>query len=293
MSKIAYFFGPTRIKGKQGNLYAEDGNYNTITRVSNFQQNAKIETPNYLLGGDKLVYDEAAAVRRGHRQRVDDFEERQHVMRGDVGRYWRGTGPGQGVRRPPVVRNISEKDTLYLAADTLVSVEGQPGQTTAGIVYAYPKVRIFRARPAGHLRLADLRPAGLHHLPEPQPGAVEDKNQLTADSMEIRQRRGKIDQMRLYANAFTVDQDTLLNFNQVKGRNMVAYFRENKLQRVDVLGNAESIYYALEGDTATTGMNRAVAPPWRCASPTASSNHHLPHQPRRQVHSAPRAERTR
>jgi hypothetical protein len=40
---------------------------------------------------------------------------------------------------------------------------------------------------------------------------------------------------------------------------MVAYFVDNKLRKVDVLGNAESLYYALENDTATTGMNKAVS----------------------------------
>jgi hypothetical protein len=85
------------------------------------------------------------------------------------------------------------------------------------------------------------------------------KNQLTADSMQIRSKRGRIDEMRLYGNAFAVDQDTLLNFNQTKGRTMMAYFQANKLRRVDVLGNAESIFYALDNDTATTGMNRVLS----------------------------------
>ena len=39
----------------------------------------------------------------------------------------------------------------------------------------------------------------------------------------------------------------------------MAYFRDNKMRRVDVLGNAESIFYALDGDTATTGMNRVLS----------------------------------
>ena len=40
---------------------------------------------------------------------------------------------------------------------------------------------------------------------------------------------------------------------------MVARFRDNRIARVDVLGNAESLYYALDNDTATTGMNKAVS----------------------------------
>jgi hypothetical protein len=44
----------------------------------------------------------------------------------------------------------------------------------------------------------------------------------------------------------------------VKGRNMVAHFQEGRMRRVNVNGNGESIYFALDGDTVMTGMNKAV-----------------------------------
>ena len=260
VSKIAYFDGPTRIKGKDGNLYAEGGNYNTITRVSNFKKNAKIDTPNYLLGGDELVYDEVKmyGVARGH---VSLISKKDNLtLRGDVGRYWRALGRTKLYGGRPVVRNISDKDTLYMAADTLVSVEARPGQTTTRtVLYAYPKVKIFRGALQGICdSLTYDRQDSIIYLNR-NPVLWQAKNQLTADSMQIRSKRGRVDEIRLYANAFAVDQDTLLNFNQTKGRNMMAYFRDNKLRRVDVLGNAESIFYALENDTATTGMNRVLS----------------------------------
>lgn len=256
-SKVAYFFGPTRIVGKQGNIYAEKGQYNTVTRVSDFKRNAKIETPNYLLGGDQLVYDEARqyGVARGN---VSMTSKKDNVViRGDVGRYWRATGRAK-VHGSPVMRSITSRDTLYLAADTLVNVESR--ENDPGIVYAYRKVRILRG---ADLRgradsLTYNRRDSVIYLNR-NPILWNEKNQLTADSMEVRMRRQKIDQMRLYANSFIVGQDTLLDFNQVKGRNMVAYFQDSKLKRVDVLGNAESVYYALEGDTAVTGVNKAVS----------------------------------
>ena len=260
VSKIAYFDGPTRIKGKQGNLYAEGGNYNTITRVSNFKKNAKIDTPNYLLGGDELVYDEVKmyGVAKGH---VSLISKKDNLtLRGDVGRYWRALGRTKLYGGRPVVRNISDKDTLYMAADTLVSVEARPGQTTTRtVLYAYPKVKIFRGALQGICdSLTYDRQDSIIYLNR-NPVLWQAKNQLTADSMQIRTKRGRVDEIRLYANAFAVDQDTLLNFNQTKGRNMMAYFRDNKLRRVDVLGNAESIFYALDNDTATTGMNRVLS----------------------------------
>ncbi|MBU6122834.1 OstA-like protein [Hymenobacter siberiensis] len=261
VSKIAYFNGPTRIKGKQGNLYAEGGNYNTKTRVSDFKRNAKIDTPNYLLGGDQLVYDEVKqyGVARGHVSLTSKKDNL--VLRGDAGKYWRALGRTKLYGGRPVVRNIgSQKDTLYMAADTLISVEARPGQTTTRtILYAYPKVQIFRGNLQGICdSLTYDRQDSIIYLNR-DPVLWQAKNQLTADSIQIRSKGGKVDEMRLYSNAFAVNQDTLLNFNQTKGRNMMAYFRDNKMRRVDVLGNAESIFYALDGDTVTTGMNRVLS----------------------------------
>ena len=261
VSKIATFNGPTRIKGKSGNLYAEGGTYNTLTRVSNFQKNAKIDTPNYRLGGDRLVYDEKKqyGVANGH---VSLISKKDNLtLRGDAGKYWRGLGRTKLYGGRPVVRNIgNQKDTLYMAADTLISVEARPGQTTTRtVLYAFPKVQIFRGKLQGICdSLTYDRQDSIIYLNR-DPVLWQSKNQLTADSMQIRSKHGKVDEMRLYANAFAVSQDTLLNFNQTKGRNMMAYFRDNKMRRVDVLGNAESIFYALDGDTATTGMNRVLS----------------------------------
>jgi lipopolysaccharide export system protein LptA len=260
VSKIAYFNGPTRIKGKQGNLYAEGGNYNTKTRVSDFKKNAKIDTPNYLLGGDQLVYDEVKqyGVAKGH---VSLISKKDNLMlRGDMGRYWRALGRTKLYGGRPVVRNISQKDTLYMAADTLISVEAKPGQTTKRtILYAFPKVQIFRGTMQGICdSLTYDRQDSIIYLNQ-DPVLWHTRNQLTSDSMQIRSKRGKVDEMRLFGNAFAVNQDTLLNFNQTKGRSMRAYFRDDKMRRVDVLGNAESIFYALDGDTAVTGMNRLLS----------------------------------
>ena len=259
ISKIAYFDGPTRIKTKQGDLYSEKGTYNTVTKISNFEKNAKLQTPNYFLGGDRLVYDEAKlyGVANGH---VTLISKKDNLtLRGDVGRYWRRLGRTKLYGGRPVIRNISNKDTLYLAADTLLSVEPRGGRQGESVLYAYPKVQIFRGALQGRCdSLTYDRQDSIIYLNK-DPVLWQQRRQLTADSMEIRSKHGQIDQMRLYANAFTISEDTLLNYNQVKGRNMTAFFRDNQLRRIDVLGNAESLYYALDGDTATNGVNKAVS----------------------------------
>ncbi|SET74812.1 OstA-like protein [Hymenobacter actinosclerus] len=259
ISKVAYFFGPTRITGKDKNLYAENGTYNTVTKEANFGRNAKIETPTYLLGGDQLFYNELTAygVATG---RVSMISKKDNLeIRGDVGRYWRAQGRAKVYGSRPVMRNISGKDTLYLTADTLVSIEGKPPLNKGAVIYAYKKARIFRSDLQGRAdSLTYDRQDSIIYLSH-DPVLWNKNNQLTADSMEIRQRRGKVDQMRLYGHAFTIGIDTLGNYNQVKGRTMVAYFGEKAIKKINVVGNAESLYYALEGDTAVSGVNKSLS----------------------------------
>ena len=49
------------------------------------------------------------------------------------------------------------------------------------------------------------------------------------------------------------------DYNQVKGRNMIAYFQRGQMARIDVLGNAESLYFTLDGDTVLSGMNKSLS----------------------------------
>jgi hypothetical protein len=91
-----------------------------------------------------------------------------------------------------------------------------------------------------------------------KPVLWSENNQLVADTIHMQLRNKNIDRMYMYSNAFMASEDTLKNYNQVKGRNMIAFFTNGDLKRVNVNGNGESIYFALEGDTTVTGMNKAI-----------------------------------
>jgi len=92
---------------------------------------------------------------------------------------------------------------------------------------------------------------------------------MTADSIRILLKHKKIDKIYLIANSFVVSQDSLKNFNQIKGRKMTANFDGKTIHHVVVLGNGESIYYALEEkktkadsvvtkSTETMGLNKII-----------------------------------
>ncbi|MDP4678781.1 MAG: hypothetical protein NWS46_00265, partial [Cyclobacteriaceae bacterium] len=67
-----------------------------------------------------------------------------------------------------------------------------------------------------------------------------------------------IDKMNMRKNSFLASKDTLGQYNQMKGRNMIAYFDKGIIHTMDINGNGESLYYALEGDSIMVGMNRTL-----------------------------------
>ena len=54
------------------------------------------------------------------------------------------------------------------------------------------------------------------------------------------------------------EQDSAM-FNQIKGRFMTGFFKEQKLNRVFVEGNGETIYFAGEDGTKPDNVNKAKA----------------------------------
>ena len=63
--------------------------------------------------------------------------------------------------------------------------------------------------------------------------------------------------MNMKVKSFVISIDTLINYNQIKGRKMVVNFTDSsRIEKVTVEGNGESIYYAIDEKNTVTGMNR-------------------------------------
>ncbi|WP_134089479.1 OstA-like protein [Olivibacter sp. XZL3] len=83
-------------------------------------------------------------------------------------------------------------------------------------------------------------------------------SQLSGDTIYMQLKNQKLDNMLLKANAFIVStQLDSVKFNQVKGRKITGFFRNNKLDLMYVDGNAESIYYTQESNKIN-GMTKSI-----------------------------------
>jgi len=85
-----------------------------------------------------------------------------------------------------------------------------------------------------------------------------DSNQVTGDTIMVYRNQFGLDRFEAYTNAFTIEKDINGLFNQVKGRRLNGFFTKGRLYKVEVDGNGQSIYYALEEGQKYYGVNEVV-----------------------------------
>ena len=275
-SKIAYFKGPTTIKSKENLIYCEDGWYNTQKDLSRFTKNSYILTHEQKMWGDSVFYDRKNGIgkARHHVQIVDTV---QHlIITGDYATHEEFQDLSIVTGKPELMQ-IGDKDTLFLHGDTLKSIgtnrrkaadslHQQPYNVAADSLkekdstltklFVYHHVKFFRKDLQGTCdSIVYISRDSTMHL-YTNPTLWSDENQLTGDSVWLVVGNKSLHTMELFGSAFIVSEEDSLRYNQIRGKYMKGFFKNNELYRVNVIGNGQTIYYVKE-DEKIKSVNRA------------------------------------
>lgn len=258
VSKVAFIKGPSTIVSQEDSVVFtfSEGVYETTKDVSVFGK-GQIETESYILEGDTLFSDDANRFYSATENVKMISKEESIVITGKYAKYWKDQELTK-VYGDPVLEKIMETDTLFLSADTLVSIDSKVQEDRR--LLAYHDVRIFKTDMQG---VAD---SVVYHLSDSMiffyvdPVLWYDVNQLEADSINMKVKDSGIEQMNLKVNAFLISEDTLLHsFNQIKGREMTIYFNNNQIDRAFVFGNGESVMFAADDQgNGLMGVNKTL-----------------------------------
>lgn len=249
--------GLTNIVSKEGyKLDAQKGSfYDTQQNQFRFFDGI-IETEESRIKAQELFYDEAKAYYEGK----DDVrvlnKERQVEVYGDNGKYWENRKYSV-IHGNALVRKYFEKDTLFMTADTLISQDSEAD--TAKYLLAFKSIQLTKTDLAGIADSLVYNYADSSIRLFQDPVMWNQKSQISADSMIFYIANEELDRVFMKDKAFAIMSDTLQNFNQMKGREMTGYFTEGQMEKLWIDGNGESLYFALEADTLTQGINRILS----------------------------------
>ncbi len=233
---------------------SERGWYNTITDEAKLLKNNSIWSGTHNLVGDTIFYQrrEGLGTTWGNMVLRDTVE--QMAIMGDYGFYNEKTGAAMATRRA-LATQVYETDTLFLHGDTLRVI---PLADTSRIITAHYNVKFFRPDLQGRCDslIFDFRDSIATMFYAPIVWA--ESNQMTANEIKLYTRNQALYKADLIEAAFVIspEADDTLGYNQIKGKLMNGYIRNNQLYLIDVNGNGQSLYYPKDGQTII-GVNRA------------------------------------
>jgi len=248
-TETAFFTGPTEMTGDSIYLYCERGWYDTKNKETRIWKNSLIDNRKQIITGDSLYYNDSTDYGQAFRNIAIADTGNHIIVKGDYAWYYKNPERFL-VTDSAMFIQYNRNDTLYMHADTIKAVTLYDTSGTGyRLMRAFYGCRIFsRDLQAKCDSLAYSFQDSVIRMYD-KPVIWSEENQLTADSMAVFTKNRQAERMELYNSAFVVSQVDILRYNQLKGRNLTGFFKDNELYKINIEGNGESIYYLIDGES--------------------------------------------
>jgi len=258
-SEATVLIGRARVAEETQLIEAEKIRYNARSESYATRGRTVVSDPPNLMYADQMDFDELSGMGIASGQVVWQDTAAQLSVHCDTALYRRTDGylkAFSSLPARPYLTTQVEGDSLFLAADTLVSLRSDTLASDSNrLLFAYRDVRLFKSDLQGLCdSLAYSTQDSLFRLFY-DPVMWSDTTQFLGDTLLVQLSNQEIDKIYLREKAMILNTPEELFFNEIKGRNITAHFEAGELRRMNVVGNASSTYYALDEQDAYIGVN--------------------------------------
>ena len=255
MSKVASIVGPSNIDSKENHIYSELGFYNTQFGQAELLNRSILTNDGKQLTGDSLFYDRNRGIGEafGHVVFLDTINKNK--LSGEYCFYNQLTSYAFATDKA-VATDFSQGDSLFIHADTLQMFTFHLNTDS---VYrearAFHKVRIYRTDIQGVCDSLVFSSKDSCLTMYRDPILWNKQQQLLGEEIMIYMNDSTVDRAHIHNQALTVERIDSVNYNQVTGQDMKAYFKNGDMRQVEVIGSVRLVYYPMEKDSTLMGMN--------------------------------------
>lgn len=255
-TKVATILGPSDIVSEENHIYSERGVYDTQTDQAELLDRSVLTNGSKKLTGDSLYYDR----RLGYGEAFDNVQMNdtlnRNMLTGDYCFYNELTQNAIATRRAVAI-DYSQGDSLFLHADTLRLITFHMNTDSMyREMRAYHKVRAYRTdvQAVCDSMVYNSKDSCLTMYTDPI--LWQGPQQLLGEEIRVYMNDSTIDWAHVINQALAIEQKDSVYYNQVSGKEMMAYFTEGEMRRVEVNGNVLVVYYPVEErDSSLIGMD--------------------------------------
>jgi lipopolysaccharide export system protein LptA len=279
-TQVARFVTDTYIRDSSGRtIRTKEGIYDQRAGHAEFTQRTTITDKDVTIAGDQIASDDAAGIAqvRGNGVLIDK-KNGVTILANEI--FANKKTEAYLATRKPVMIIQQEKDSIYIAADTLFTAKlsdrfitvdtsakkqkapgkkkGEPAKTDSTDRYfeAFRHVRVFSdsVQSVSDSLFYSFKDSTFRLYQNPV--VWSQKNQVTGDTIYLYTKNKKADHFKVFENSFLANQVAPGIFNQVRSTRMDGFLKEGVIDSVRGKGFAESVYYLQDKDSAYTGVNQ-------------------------------------
>ncbi len=288
-SNVATFIVPTLIRsGEKRKIYTSDGYYDMALKKAYFGKRPHIEDSTTILDADVVATTDSTKESEANGNVIyRDTAQGVTILSNNL--KSNGNQSSFLATQKPVMIIKQDKDSIYLAADTLFSgrlsnlrkyrtvpvildslsandsivindsAKAKKDSAKDRFIEAYFNVKIFSdsLQAVGDSLFYSSEDSAFRLFKDPVVWSRE--SQISGDTIYLFTLNKKPKRIYVFENAISVQKVGPDYYNQVKGRTINGYFVNGDIDSIRAKGNAESIYYAQDDSSKFVGANKATA----------------------------------
>lgn len=264
-TNTAEFFGPTYIinkKNPSNYIYTENGTYKMTQKEVFLNKNSKIFYNGKILTGDKMYFNQITGFGTSKGNVTLDDPKENRFIKGGYAEIYQLKDSAMVTEKPYAVK-VLKQDSLYFSAEKFLTYQKTDSSLVKkSFLRAYKKARFYKSNAQAKAdSLSFNETDGVMHL-NGSPILWSGAKQVTGEKIDVyfNTKNENIDSIKVVGNAFAISKVDSLNlkdeFNQIKGKLMIVYYKENQITQAKVIGNAQAITYADNDDKKTGVLER-------------------------------------
>ena len=260
-SHIAHITSETLIVSDSNTINTTNGWYNTSADDATLYERSLITAKDgKTLLGDTVYYNRKRNYGEARGAVIITDPSNKVILDGDYG-YHDDNAHYSYVTGKARAREFSQKDTIYLHADTLCTlinhVVNDSVNDSVRVLRAFNQVRFFRNDVQGICDSLQLSEADTIINMYRHAVVWNLERQIFGDEINVHLNDSAADWATLPTGGFMAEHLGEIYYDQLSGKKMKAWFEEKELRRLDVDGNVQVIMFPQEKDSTYNKMVNA------------------------------------
>jgi lipopolysaccharide export system protein LptA len=260
---IAFLNSPATIVNEDNVINTSHGRFNTESKSAVLLDRSVVDqnSGENRMTGDSIIYDRDLGRMEGFGDVIiNNYKDKIDVHGEYV--YYNQENDSAVVTGKALLIEYSTGDSLFVHADTfrLVTFYNEAGDTVIERqMRGFNKVRAFRTDMQMVADSMVFTTADSSLTLYRDPIVWSEDQQVLGEKIIFYMNDSTIDWAHVIGQALFVQMNDTVHYNQIGGREMKAYFKNGDIDKADVEGNVQAVFYPLDGDSAMIGMNTTEA----------------------------------